>query len=453
MEKELRESILSLSRIFNIFGIKRFREDSIKEHLDASTIHFLEREKVIRYWGDRTFAPDFEKYSKFLLKMMDVNDDLLRPCCKGLNYYCADIKPSDNPISIRIFLVNSISSNFIDCLVGDHSTFIIPFILAPAIEINKIGESRESHVIRLKRKLFLKILNTLNVLSLFVVPLPFPDSNKTLKTYVNVLRSLERDIRELRKLVYANEYDMLVNFNRIMLVKALSPFKFLYKNLKEYSITELRGTREFGVRPDKWFEEVLKALIVKFYVETSFPGEITDFLYREYSTGGPCEEDIAVPITIDNKIYIVIVDAKLWAKDACTTIIRDTQHIIENASLVQNYRCRQDNWEQPNRPKESLIKYLLYINSKSKKLMKLEKMLARRASSISGYYLLFVQLKEPQEQCIDKLNELQKRIKLFKNNLTLYNKIQIISIDELIKHLQRNAFPRIFLGNHESVLG
>ena len=453
MEKELREAILSLSRIFNIFGIKRFRENSLKEHLDASTIRFLKKEKVIKYWGDGTFAPDFEKYSKFLLKMMGIDDNLLRPCCKGLNYYCADIKPLEGPIGIRIFLTSSISDNFIDCLVGDHSIFIIPFILAPVIEINKIGESQESHVARLKRKLLLKILNTLNVMSLFVVPLPFPDSNKILKTYVNVLRSLERSIRELRNAVYTNEYDMLINFNKILLVKALSPFKFLYKNLKEYSITELKGAREFGLRPDKWFEEILKAIIVKFYVEASFPNEITNFFYREYSTGGPCEEDIAIPITVDNKIYIVIVDAKLWTKDACTTIIHDTQHILENVSLVQNYKCRRDNEEQPNRPKESLMKYLFYINSKSKKLIKLEKMLARRARSISGYYLLFVQLKEPQERCINELNKLQKRFKLFKNNLTLYNKIQIVSIDELIKHLQKNTLPRIFPGNYESKSG
>ena len=94
------------------------------------------------------------------------------------------------------------------------------------------------------------------------------------------------------------------------------------------------------------------------------------------------------------------------------------------------------------------MKYLFYINSKSKKLIKLEKMLARRARSISGYYLLFVQFKEPQERCINKLNELQKRIKIFNDNLTLYNKIQIVSIDELIKHLQNNTFPRIF---HETM--
>ena len=129
--------------------------------------------------------------------------------------------------------------------------------------------------------------------------------------------------------------------------------------------------------------------------------------------------------------------------------MNDTQQILRNPDLLENYSCPQGTRVHQVRHKESLMKYLHYINTKSVKLRRLENIVSRKSNGITGYYLLFIQLKEPCKPCIEKLNNLQDEIKKSKNNHTLYDKIQIVSIDELIGHLQKNNLAGIFKGTRK----
>ena len=240
------------------------------------------------------------------------------------------------------------------------------------------------------------------ILLLFPIILPYPTivKNKNgdlFNEYKKSISELERvlyDIAENLRGNISDEYSFLSEYRRMIWVKIILPFTFTYNLLANYGFTKLRYSRGW-MTPFKWFEEMIKMLLIDKFVYGRFDREIVHYLIYEYKTGGPHKEDIAIPIKLDDKINILIVDTKLWNTDISKLL---------------------------GTTKEPYTKYGKYIDSatKSEKLKRLEMLIKdKEKESISDYYLIFIQRKKP---CIRKTKTMK---------IKGYRDIIILSITDL----------------------
>jgi len=445
--KEALGAILSLNKLVNCKSCIRYEEKELVYELGWECMKLLESMDVLReIKGLWVYDINLEKYLKALLEAISkkVGEYSVNTC--GTHIVFADIPPRQN-VKTRVFLSFETTNYFVECITEEHDEFIIPFIMIPANRIiDLIRKEDGEKLTQLGKMLIKKSVDNPHILSLFTVPLPLPETRKGLKLYNDILKKLIAISREIsNKKLYRNEYEAFTNINYLMNIKALTPFMYLYKNLEHYGLTLLRQRKRkaektlgSGAKPSKWFEEILKAMLTRTLAEGRFSEEVIEYLYYKYDTGGPGQEDIAIPLMMNDDIYMLIVDAKLWKKDICKTILDNTSKIMKNKPDTSlSYTCdkkQKDNiWKSY---KESLFKYLRYIQpkTKSKKLKELEEKLGGY-NAISGYLLLFLQPARADTECVKQLNRLLINLKEIHEKV--YTRVLFMSIQELLEAITR----------------
>lgn len=419
------EIILRLNRVLNTTGLKyKFKREVLTRYMEDYDIEEALRTGILKKGIHSSYQIDYDNYFSGLLGILGLRN----PIYDGLidvELRSASIAVSKH-LQLKLYLANIISSSTIEDILNEDD-FIVPLLLTSRAEADRFRTSEEYE--NLRNYLSSGVVRNLQILSLFVPVLPLPERNTELRYYREALKKIESFLNEISTEIDSSldEVSFIIKHRDLVIVKTLASFLYLYKNLYYAPTTRFRSKAN---SPDYWFEYILKTLLTKFLVEHQFPKEVADYLYNEYRVGGKCEEDIAIPILRDSKFGIIIVDAKLWKNDVCREIRNNTEKLLRSPEVVKEYECGK----RLEKPKESLMKYLWYINRKSDKLLKLESILASTLGrNVDYYHLLIVQPDEPDRDCCQILLELQEELIRIrgKDFRTTYNDIAVISLDNL----------------------
>ncbi len=350
----------------------------------ASKLVKLREKNVIK----RTFKGymvDILKLAKVTAKYIGISYSNAGPCSnRSIAWVEEEVIKN---VSIVVFWSFTFSDDIINCVV-DTDNFIVPIIISPSKTIEELFERQRKVLSSLANK----TLHDLRILLLFPIILPLPTIVKTnakskkdfFKEYKESINRIKDILQELgNRFLNTNEYKFLAEYKRLILAKSLTPFAFLHDLLDDYGIVSMREKKAWK-KPSKWFEEVIKLLLIDTFVRNSFSGNVVEYLVKKYKTGGPNQEDIAIPIRKGGAADIYIIDTKLWKEDVCKTLTSG---------------------------RECLSKYGHYVHSttKSTKLKKLEELVKREVKSINCYYLLFIQRKTPSKACLAELTKLNIR--------------------------------------------
>ncbi|WFO74919.1 hypothetical protein J4526_07555 [Desulfurococcaceae archaeon MEX13E-LK6-19] len=381
----------------------------------ASKFSQLIDKRVLEKSVGGVYRVNWEKLAKYLARNIGMKG---KPKTCSFNTVFIEEKYENN-ISLIFYLVYSIADDFVRCItdVGINE-FIVPLVFMP---LKLIDELYEKHY-RLVGKLASDILNESRILLLFPILLPLPSEHELVSMYVESINKLRESIKEIPSNVfYADEYDYLANHRKSTTIKALVTFSFLYDLLNRYGFSGFKNKRGWK-SSSKWFEETVKLLLVNEYVQGIFSKNVTDYLVKEYKTGGPCQEDIAIPIKREDRADILIVDTKLRKDDICRILLSSAYKHQNNKQERQVSECKH------RKQTESLIKYEHYITVKSDKLRKLEELL-QKETPIGDYYLVFIQRVKPSIKCLENLNSVKPRG---------YKKIMIYSIEDFAEILTKS---------------
>ncbi|GEM_PF-4020214 len=424
--------ILKFNKVLNDNGLKpSFKRRDLARYMRKDDIEDGLRTGILKWSVHASLLVDYDRYFRELLDILGLGDadyeglvDIgLRSASVTLNEH----------LRLKLYLASIISSDTIrDILEDEEEGFIVPIILTSRKEADEFRTSEEYE----PRRDYLSrgALHRLNILSFFIPVLPLPENISNLKYYKESLKKIKTLLSNINIKIdnSLDEVSLIKNYKDLVVYKTLASFLHLYKGLYYAPTTKFRNKAK---NPDYWFEYILKTLLTKFLVEHHFPKEITDYLYNEYKVGGKCEEDIAIPILQDDRLGIIIVDAKLWKNDVCYEIKKNTEKLLRDPEIVKIYECGK----KQKRPKESLMKYLWYINKKSSKLLKLENILASTLSKdVDFYHLLIVQPGDSNKDCYQALIKLQEKLVKIndKKIRAIYSNINIISLNNLIKILK-----------------
>jgi len=427
------EIILKLNRVLNATGLRyKFKREELTRYMEDYDIEEALRTGILRKSIHSSYQIDYDNYFTRLLNILGLRnldyDGLIDVELRG-----ASVAVS-NHLQLRLYLANTISNFTIENMLNEDC-FIVPLLLTSRVEADKFRTSEEYE--NLRNYLSSGVVRNLQILTLFVPVLPLPESTADLKYYRESLKKIESFLNEVSAEIDSSldEVSFIIKHRNLVIVKTLASFLYLYKNL--YYAPTIRF-RSKANSPDYWFEYILKTLLTKFLVEHQFPKEVADYLYNEYRVGGKCEEDIAIPILRDSKFGIIIVDAKLWKNDVCREIRNNTEKLLRSPEVVKEYECGK----RQEKPKESLMKYLWYINRKSDKLLKLENILASTLGrNTDDYHLLIVQPDEPDRDCCQTLLELQEELIMIRGGdfRIMYSNIAVISLDNLWRCISNNT--------------
>lgn len=420
------EIILRLNRVLNTTGLKyKFKREELTRYMEDYDIEEALRTGILKKSIHSSYQIDYDNYFTRLLGILGLRN----PIYDGLidvELRSASIAVNKH-LQLKLYLANIISSSTIEDILNEDD-FVIPLLLTSRVEADKFRTSEEYE--NLRNYLSSGVVRNLQILSLFVPVLPLPERSTELRYYREALKKIESFLNEISTEIDSSldEVSFIIKHRDLVISKTLASFLYLYKGLYYAHTIRFRSKAR---NPDYWFEYILKTLLTKFLVEHHrFLKEVADYLYNEYRVGGKCEEDIAVPILQDGKIGIIIVDAKLWKDDVCREIKNNTEKLLQDPEIVKKYECGK----RQKKPKESLMKYLWYINRKSSKLLKLESILAGTLGRNADYYhLLIVQPDEPDRDCCQTLLELQEELIKVRGEdfRTAYSDIAIISLNNL----------------------
>ena len=428
------ETILKLSRALNANGLKSsLKREELRKYMKDVDIEEALKSEVLKEGIHSRYQVNYDNYFIELLNILGLRNSIydsvvdvgLRSASVAVNNY----------IQIKLYLANIITSSVIENILNEDN-YNVPLLLTSKVEAERFRSSECKEYENLRVYLSKGVIRNIQILSLFVPVLPLPESSNDLKYYKEALRKIERFLNEISTQIGSSldEESFIVNYRDIVTTKTLSSFLYLYKNL-HYAPTIRFG--EKPRKPDYWFEHILKTLLTKFLVEHQFPKEVANYLYEKYRVGGKCEEDIAIPIIHSNKLGVMVVDAKLWIDDVCKEIKNNTERLLRNLEIIKQYECGK----KQEKPKESLMKYLWYINRKSKKLLKLENILASTlGKNVSFYCLLIVQPEEPDNRCRHNLIEYQEELIKIRDNdfKNMYSDITVMSLNTLFQRLSSN---------------
>ncbi len=419
------EIILKLNRVLNATGLKHsFKREVLTRHMGDNDIEEALKLKILKKSIHSSYQIDYDNYFIELLDILGLRNPIYYGLIDaGLRSASAAV---GKRIQLKIYLANTISSFTIENILNEDD-FIVPLLLTSRVEADKFRTSEEYE--NLRNYLSRGVIRNLRILSLFVPVLPLPESTTDLKYYREALKKIETFLNGISTEIDSSldEASFIIKHRDLVISKTLASFLYLYKSL--YYAPTIRF-RSKAKNPDYWFEYILKTLLTKFLVEHQFPKEVADYLYNEYKVGGKCEEDIAIPILQDGKLGIIIVDAKLWKDDVCREIENNTEKLLRDPEIVKKYECGK----RQKKPKESLMKYLWYINRKSSKLLKLESILTSTLGrNVDYYHLLVIQPDEPAKECCQALVELQEKLIRIRDEdfRNTYNGITIISLNNL----------------------
>ena len=390
----------------------------------ASKWHMLRDVCILKKIRRVKYLVNLEKLAHVSTEqILGVRVDSFGTCDESVAYMDKIVsKERLNPLILRIFWSLDNSDALIDCITDVTEEFVAPVVLMPRPLIEEMNKEYREVVKRLRRK----ILDNPRILILFPVILPFPSNKKDLSKYTHVLKELQNLLNEVpSSILYSDEYGYLAA-QRYVSIKVLVPFAYLYTLLEEHAVAEMKEREGRWKKPYTWFEEIVKLLLMNTYVRGSFSEVVVNYIVEKYETGGPCEEDIAIPIKLNKKASMVIVDTKLRAVDISEELLRNTLKVLgEVEDARQRYVCGEPGeyvW-----PDDHLFKYEWYVKSKSDKLEQLEELVSREAR-IVDYYLVFIQRVEPNTDNVERLNQLKQH----------YREIKILSLKGLTDRLINN---------------
>ncbi|MEB3765659.1 MAG: hypothetical protein GSR77_05805 [Desulfurococcales archaeon] len=428
------EIILRLNRVLNANGLKSsFKQEELHKYMKDTDIDKALRSEILKESIHLRYQINYDNYFMELLSILGLRNSIYDGVVDvGLRSASLAV---DNYIQIKLYLASIISSSIIDNILYENN-YIVPLLLTSKVEAEKFRSSECKEYENLRVYLSRGVIRNIQILSLFVPILPLPESSNDLKYYKEALRKIGTFLNEISTRIDSNldEESFIVNYRDTVIAKTLLSFLYLYKNLY-YAVTA--GFRDKPRKPDYWFEHILKTLLTKFLVEHKFPKEVANYLYEKYRVGGKCKEDITIPVIHSNKLGVMIVDAKLWIDDVCKEIKNNTERLLCNPEIIKQYECGK----KQEKPKESLMKYLWYINRKSKKLLELENILASTlGKKVSFYCLLIVQPEEPDNMCRHTLMEYQEELIRIRDNdfKNMYSDIAVISLNTLFQRLSSN---------------
>ena len=426
------EIILRLNRVLNANGLKSsFKREELHKYMKDADIDKALRLEILKESIHLRYQINYDNYFMKLLSILGLRN-LIYDGMVDVGLRSASLAVN-NYIQIKLYLANIITSSVIENILNEDN-YNVPLLLTSKVEADKFRSSEDYENLRVY--LSRGVIRNIQILSLFVPILPLPENSNDLKYYKEALRKIETFLNEINTRIgnSLDEESFIVNYRDIVIAKTLSSFLYLYKNL--YYAPTIRF-RDKPRKPDYWFEHILKTLLTRFLVEHKFPKEVSNYLYEKYRVGGKCEEDIAIPIIHSNKLGVMIVDAKLWIDDVCKEIKNNTERLIRNPEIIKQYECGK----KQEKPKESLMKYLWYINRKSKKLLELENILASTlGENVSFYCLLIVQPEEPDNRCYHTLMEYQEELIRIRDNdfKNMYSDIIVMSLNTLFQRLSRD---------------
>ncbi len=439
------EIILRLNRVLNANGLKRsFKREELSKYMRDDDISEALMLNILKKSIHSDYQINYDNYFMELLSILGLGN-LIYDGLVDIRLRSASLTVN-NYIQIKLYLADLITSSVIENILNED-TYNVPILLTSKAEADMFRSSEDYEELRVY--LSKGVIRNIQILSLFVPVLPLPESNNDLKYYKDTLRKIKKFLNEISTRIDSslNEEAFIVKYRDIAIAKTLLSFLYLYKNLYYAPTITFENKQQ---KPDYWFEYILKTLLTRFLVEQKLSREISSYLYEEYRVGGRCEEDIALPIIYNNELGIIIVDAKLWIYDICKEIKNNTKRLVRNPEIIKQYECGK----KQEKPKESLMKYLWYINRKSKKLLQLENMLINTlGKNISFYCLLIVQPEEPDNECRHTLIKYQEELIRIRDNdfKKMYNNIIVISLNSLFQQLSsdfQEAIPCSF-NNHK----
>lgn len=403
-------------------------------HCKAQKWELLLEKGVIRLSADRrVYFLNIDKFVELFVKMFLDNKNVEVHKCDGRVYY-ADLHVADDTlhsgrrIVIRLFWAFTGNDTLVDCVTDFGDELIIPVIFMPRKLVESLMNEYRSGSGGVAARLVREVIRNSDILSLIVPLLPFPSDSKTARRYASVIMELYGIAYEAaRGLDYRDEYDFIARATGRIAVKALVPFAYLYGYLRDYGLAELRSRGKAEDRSEKnrwddpatWFEEIVKVVLANVYVRNRFDDSVWKYLIDEYRTGGPCKEDIAIPLKRGDDVSIVIVDTKLHEGDVCSSILAGTRSVLaEVEDAREKYVCGKgrEGW-----PEEHLLKYEWYVKVKSEKLERLVQLVGGE-DRVRDYYLVFVQRVRASSECVDRLNSLVR----------YYKGVKVYSVEELV---------------------
>jgi len=367
---------------------------------------------IIKHVGHGKYVLNLFCFIRHLLRELGIKNPELHKH-QGVFYHIENITSTS---SMGFYFVNPAYSSksdigffleFLQGAINEHIRAVyahVPFVFMS----EKLRNILEKHdkAVRVLSKLY---LDNLSIFS-FPIMLPYPEIVKipSRKRKLNLFAKLEKSIIEAKEILkreqkdFADEYMLALEYRKRFWSKFIVSFAQLDDILKRYALVRMRKKWK---SPSKWFEEIMKLLLIDVFVKNKFNRMVEEFLVN-YKTGGR-KADILIPIKkSDKEATLWVIDTKHWEKDYCK-------------SVEKGY--------------ENIKKYIAYIdknNRKSRLLWELIRLLKNMGIRKVRFQLVFIQRKS--KSCSLNIPELKE----------YYEKIVVLglkNISDILQHKHCNS--------------
>ena len=379
---ELKEVLSRIVAYICEYGVLHIRDPRI-----FGQVEVLERMGIIRFNKiSRWYNIEFEQLVKAICKELEFYGDVIN---FGV-YVCVIMRISSN-VNMALYFINpgyKEYRGFLLQIIQDvfskyNEVIEIPIILVPESSLTILEEEN------MRRKILDMCLTNIKV-GILPILLPIPNKLELFEIYKENFKDLKMFLEETEIPTYSDELSFILRVEDLIQIKYLTFFANIGDILRRYTVVKMKDMWK-GVW--KWFEEVIKLLLIKNKVRGCFPKDVVDFLI-DMKTGGKNSPDIVIPVKRDNVIDILIIDTKHWKGSICEKL--GTRH-------------------------ESYDKYVKYKNSKKTKSV--ISIIHKYMKDIQfKFSLIFVQRKSDPE-CIAKKSVLTR----------VYDRVEILGLNEFCK--------------------